>query len=712
MRYIFSIVFLLAYVSRGNSQIPQWSWATAVTGPGSQGAFNIALDSAGSVYSAGYFIQQTDFDPGPDTAFLQPSDDRDMYLLKQNGDGEFKWVVGFDAGFFFLSNALCTDANGNIFLAGTYDDTVDFNPGIGVDYLYPNTNGIPNGFILKLDSSGNFLWIKDFVGPIDISSIALNSNGELYYGGYADPSVDLNPDAGAFHVDSVDQCGKWFIAKLGTNDEFVWANYFSGCPSNPTAMPWYKFAIDKFDNLLLALNNDNTSGIAYGLDTLAIPANASFITKLDSSGDFIWSTVVGDYNTSVPSIALDDIEVDASGNVYTTGVFYDSVDFDPTTNEYLLQSTGNYNSYIQKHDANGNFQWVVKVGSEDIDQTISMSVDAPGNVYATGVFNGLVDFDPGPGTYALSGSYSMYVLGLDSGGNFNWCLNPTGGIFGIDIALRNSSMFICGEFGSACQFGPIELNTSATAINNDAFVVTAISCDTPPFGINTSSPLCYNGLTEAAVALPSTPSFSMLWNTGDTTQIIQNIPAGYYSITITSDDGCSFSDSVVIVQPSALTTVVVSSNDTQGNPNCNGSANVTASGAIQPYNYIWSDGNTYNLIEGLCEGWYVVTVADANGCTTIDSVYVASIVSAPNANIDNPFSMFPNPADEAVILSAPQLNDGIIQIVDQFGRTLVTTTFQAGYTVIQTSKLAEGSYIVCVSTDSGRFRYKLQVVHN
>ena len=144
-----------------------------------------------------------------------------------------------------------------------------------------------------------------------------------------------------------------------------------------------------------------------------------FIQKLDASGNFIWAKTFGGTSTDHGN----SITVDVFGNVYTAGFFSDTVDFDPGAGLFNLASAGNHDIFIQKLDASGNFIWAKAFGSTSTDFGLSITVDASGNVYATGYFKGTVDFDPGAGTFYLNsagGSGDFFIQKLDASGNFIW----------------------------------------------------------------------------------------------------------------------------------------------------------------------------------------------------------------------------------------------------------------------------------------------------
>ena len=80
------------------------------------------------------------------------------------------------------------------------------------------------------------------------------------------------------------------------------------------------------------------------------------------------------------------ITVDASGNVYTTGEFSGTADFDPGAGASNLISAGRSDIFVQKLDASGNFLWAKSFGGINSDRGISITVDASGTVYTTGEF--------------------------------------------------------------------------------------------------------------------------------------------------------------------------------------------------------------------------------------------------------------------------------------------------------------------------------------
>ena len=115
---------------------------------------------------------------------------------------------------------------------------------------------------------------------------------------------------------------------------------------------------------------------------------------------------------------------DAQGNVYSTGYFLGTVDFDPGVGVYPMSSNGQQDIFISKLDGNGNFVWAKHIGGAGNDMCNAITLDMAGNIYLTGFFRNTVDFNPGAGTAYLntyaSASQDIFICKLDTSGNFLW----------------------------------------------------------------------------------------------------------------------------------------------------------------------------------------------------------------------------------------------------------------------------------------------------
>ncbi|MBK7651576.1 MAG: hypothetical protein IPJ20_13745 [Flammeovirgaceae bacterium] len=146
-------------------------------------------------------------------------------------------------------------------------------------------------------------------------------------------------------------------------------------------------------------------------------------------------------------------------NVYYTGQFFGTVDFNPGPGTSNMTSAGGYDFYIGKLDASGNFLWAKSLGGLNPDVSYSIDVDALGNVFASGGFNGTVDFNPGPGTNNLTsnGSEDVFVLKLDPSGNFSWARSFGGNNFDSANSIKVDNLgniITLGTFEGTADFDP------------------------------------------------------------------------------------------------------------------------------------------------------------------------------------------------------------------------------------------------------------------
>ena len=109
------------------------------------------------------------------------------------------------------------------------------------------------------------------------------------------------------------------------------------------------------------------------------------------------------------------------------------------------------------------------------------------------------------------------------------------------------------------------------------------------------------------------PSYSVLWNTGETADTLGNLASGNYFATITDSNGCIDSTSVVIESVSSLSLMAEVIEETCLEAG-NGSIELNILSSNGSVDYLWSDGTTTNKIENLTSGNYEVTISDESGC--------------------------------------------------------------------------------------------------
>ena len=188
---------------------------------------------------------------------------------------------------------------------------------------------------------------------------------------------------------------------------------------------------------------------------------AAFISKLDANGNFLWAKAI-ERPASSRSVGKS-IAVTSTGDVYISGDFTLTADFDPGPGVFNLVAAGNDDSFILKLDADGNFVWAVRFGNSFLEYGNSIATDAVGNVYAAGLFGSVVDFDPGLGISNLTASGSnvnAYIVKLNSNGNLIWAKALGGTTAGSSSQVNAmcvdaaNNVHVTGRFSGTVDFDP------------------------------------------------------------------------------------------------------------------------------------------------------------------------------------------------------------------------------------------------------------------
>ncbi|GAB4278282.1 MAG: hypothetical protein Fur0025_04730 [Oscillatoriaceae cyanobacterium] len=500
-------------------------WANSMGGTGNDYGRRIAVDSSGNTYITGWFSGNVVV--GTDS--LVGAGGNDIFIAKLDPSGNYLWAkslgsTGEDRGW-----DITVDSNGNTYTTGWFSGTGTVVA--GADSLVGA--GGEDIFITKLDTNGNYLWAKSLgsTGNDRGSGITLDSNGDPHISGSFTGTVDFNPSG---IVNNLTAAGGTdvFALKLDSNGNYASAQNFGGTLSEVNE----DITVDSSGNTYITghfygtVDFDPTGNVD---NKTAAGNNDVFITKLDPSGNYLWTRTFGGggFDSSYR------IAVDSSGNTYTSGYFAGTVDFDPGTNAANLTSIGGtWDAFIVKLDANGNYAWAHSFGSTADDFAQGVTVDSSGSAYITGSFQGTIDFDPGAGTANLTsaGNDDIFALKLDSNGNYIWAKNLGGGGFdsGYGIAVDgNKNIYTTGFFAGTVDFDPNTGVTNLTSAGSDDIFIAKL----------TGSPVITNitstqtdGTYGIGTVIPITVTFSEIVNVTGAPQLTLNTGA---VVTYTSGTG-------------------------------------------------------------------------------------------------------------------------------------------------------------------------------
>ncbi|MEW6469731.1 MAG: SBBP repeat-containing protein [Bacteroidota bacterium] len=643
----------------------------------------------------------------------------------------FDWVGQFSGPNDDRSRSVAVDDSSNVYTIGDFSGTVDFDPGPGAFNL--TANGNRDIFISKLDSSGNFVWAARLGGASDDygMSIALDSPGNVYATGTFTGTADFDPGTGVYNFTSVG-AEDIFISKLSTAGNFVWAKAIEG------ALYDYgnSIALDASGNIYIGGTFYSTTDFDPGPGTFYLNSTGGadvFILKLNAVGNFLWAKSAGGPNYDwCYSIA-----VDTQGNIHSTGTFQSTVDFDPGPAVYNLTALGFEDVFVIKLDPSGNFAWAKRLGGNYNEYGYGITVDALGYVYTTGSFLDTTDFDPGPGTFILTGSGGdVFVSKLNPAGNFVWAKKMGGAQteIGYSVAVDSSqNVYTAGEFGGIADFDPgpgVYTLTPALIGVRDAFIskldssgdflwakrlgglsndwATALKiddsrsvyttgqfqgiCDFQPdtatYNLTSAGSydmyvhkmkVCdsYFSMTDTACNSYTSPSGNYTWSA-----------SGTYMDTIPNNSGC---DSVITINLTIDPDTSVSATSTTLSSN--------AIGAIYQWvdcnnNYAPVSGQINQLFTPSSSGNYAVIVTQ-NNCTDTSSCHSISLADVYENHFSLLGQLFPNPSDAnfTIILNG-QFDFVRISITNSMGQLVLEKTYQHANQIQECIHAPSGLYFI------------------
>lgn len=662
------ILFSLCLIAI-NLSAQSFEWAVGIGGPNDDQGELIEVDSLGNTYTVGVFQLTVDFDPGLGVYNLTSAGSDDIFILKLDASGSFAWAKRIGDAYGDQVTAMALDGNDNILLTGGFSGMVDFDPGPGVYNLgSTNTGGC---FILKLNTSGEFVWAKGFTATniINGSCIKTDTTGNVYLSGIFAGTVDFDPGVGVFNL-STTSSGEMYFAKYDSMCSFIWAKMVTGGDAeDPLVMD-----LDNNGNIIISGQFSGTADFDPGTATLYLTSNGwtdIFLSKYNHQGDFIWAKSVGGNDWDHPS----GLDIDSDGNVYYSGMFSsDSIDCDPGPDTCMFVPSGSYTAFVSKLDGAGNFIWAKNMGHLNISWRQSIRLDNAANIYCIGSFQDTLDFDPGIGVFNLAsnGSLDICLFSLNSNGDFVWARNMGGGSNwpadrGFSLTLDHlENIYATGFFGIEADLNPGPgVENLSTVGETDAFVVKLNPCPDILTTIAETACLSYNFY---GIELTTT---------------------GIYTHPIMTSEGC---DSVIRLN---LTIETVDTSVTQN-------GNILISNATAA-SYQWIDcfnnntpfpGATDQIFTSPITGSFAVIVTE-NGCTDTSACYIINTIGIDESVADSEIMLFPNPSHNTINIESlfPLIR---IEIYNSMGQPVLQKDCTQQKETIDIKTLSTGTYFIRV----------------
>jgi hypothetical protein len=284
-----------------------------------------------------------------------------------------QWAIQAGGKYSDVGTAICIDNSNNVYITGHFQQDAMF----GKKEL--SSFGDTDIFLAKYNDKGELVWVRKagshYTRPITItetgSDIAIDNSNNIYVtGNFKSHAVFDDKELISSGNDDI------FIAKYDENGSLMWLNQIGGhlhdlCKS---------ITIDNNGHLLLAGKIQDK--VSFGNHEIKVHNNAIFVGKYKSSGELLWVETFNNSSFNTTSSIYSGID----NNIYITGYFYDSVNFDK---KYVSQ--GLYDSYILMLSANGDVMWSCQLSGKNSIKSTSIATDKEGNIYAGGFFEGVLE---------------------------------------------------------------------------------------------------------------------------------------------------------------------------------------------------------------------------------------------------------------------------------------------------------------------------------
>jgi type IX secretion system substrate protein/SprB-like repeat protein len=509
-------------------------------------------------------------------------------------------------------------------------------------YAYEWSNGETTQTINNLDAGTYQVTVTDDLGNQGFGSVTITNVSPI------------NPNAGATDETGVD-----------ANDGTAFSSAFGGSP--PYDFDWS--------------NGESTQTIT------GLSPGAYTITVTDSEGCTASQTViVNPYECT--GLEIEVLEFDANCNGLCDGLL-DLTDVHNATPPFIYAWSNGLASedasdlcageyFITVTDANG---CVVSAGPYIIEEPAVLLANAGASSETS------TDANDGAAWAEPTGGTQPYTYLWNNGNTESIITNLSPGIYTVTVTDDNgctvSQQVIVDEFLCSGIIDPIHTDMSCYFL-----------CD-----------------GEAGVLVTGgIGPFTYLWNTGDTDNFISDLCEGTYSVVIT-DVGANCTGIEVFDIFAPDTNVVTIDNILHYNNLTTGAINITASGGTPPYAYVWEGPNGYTSnaedISGLLPGSYTVMVIDVNGCAiSSDPIVILDETVSTNHTANLHARVYPNPANEQVIIDIENVSDFQIQLISLDGRTVKSWD---GARVLEVDEISSGIYLLEGVSEAGVFRQQIAI---
>lgn len=640
--------FIAKYDSSGNLK---WAFNMGDSLSNWEFAYSMCLDANDNVYVTGTFFNTVDFNPGSGVQNLSSNGSADIYFAKYNSNGTLAWAKSIGSTNFDRAYSIRLDDFGNMYLAGRFDGSIDFDPSSSTATL--TSNGKHDLFIAKYDLNGNYNWAIHMGDTANqrITNMEIKSNGNLVVAGHFESTCDFDPGSGTASHTSLGGFD-YFIASYDSTGSYIWSKAIGGIDQQL----YLSMDLNSLEEIILGgdlwgqVDFDPGSGVR---NITSLGNSDIFLSKYSSGGNFMWAESFGasgaDQVVSVRNGPNDEILV--SGN------FAGTVTFAGRNSVDTIVSSSGRDMFLANFEDSAKVDWVFGLGGPGDDFAGEAAFGA-GNFAFLGCSPQVsADFDPSPATYTISSTGFFTSLA-----KYAPCYSEN-----VYDTICSGGYFIFPD-GDSSSVSTVHTN-ALTSINTcDSIVVSNLT-------VLYDSTVVHDSICAGVIyTFPDNSTASK-----DTIHVSM----------LSSTEGC---DSVI------TTILKVSNIDTtlsvfQGN--------TLVANSIPNASYQWFDCKTDNVIATTNNSTFTFTVAGSygviivsNGCSDTSSCVdvIISGLSSMEKNLN--VSLFPNPSSTGKFNLASNEVISMIQVMDIKGRTVFQDNETMNKYLIDISNQTTGFYIL------------------
>ena len=374
------------------------------------------------------------------------------------------------------------DGAGNLFVSGSFRDTVDFAPGPDVEERTAGDDGVAetalrgrmDAFVVKYDPDGKFAWVL-IVGGSGVNltrSLAVDEQGGLAVAGQFSGRVDFDPSDPEDGADTLETAAgrDAFVARYDSNGSFLWVVGIGDEDRAPQGsreldVEWSEgirdVAIGPGGKVYVAGMFRGTIDLDPGEEAATRTSHEgsrdAFLACYDPEGRYLWDAIVGGEGMDQGHA----VAIGPGGRVALGGVFEGMIDFDTGPDEALAAGAGGWDVFIAAYEGEGELASVWTWGGKGVDQlgNSALAFDAEGAIYGAGSFEGSIDFDPSRKRVMREsqGASDAFLVRYDAEGKLDWA--HTFGGSGMDRAMallrdRSGRLVVAGRFTGEADFDP------------------------------------------------------------------------------------------------------------------------------------------------------------------------------------------------------------------------------------------------------------------